>query len=72
MAAAKAANKVVAKAADKAVIATTAALKPAKKVLRAKDKKLRIEWIDKIVVVIYNALLRGVKIRLRAQSGYYP
>lgn len=41
-AAAEAADKAAAEAADEAVIATAAALKPAKKVLRAKDKK---PWI---------------------------
>jgi hypothetical protein len=64
-AAAEVADKAAAKAADKAAIAAAAALKPTKKALRAKDKKPRIEWTDKIVVAIYNALLRGVKIRLR-------
>jgi hypothetical protein len=71
-AAAEAADKAVDEAADEAAIAAAAALKPAKKALRAKDKKPRIEWTDKMVVVIYDALLRGVKIRLRVQSGYYP
>jgi hypothetical protein len=43
IAAAEAVNKAAAEVADKAVIATTAALKPAKKALRVKDKKPRIK-----------------------------
>ena len=54
-----------AEAVDEAVIAAAAALKPAKKAPRAKDKKPRIEWTDKMVVAMYDALLGGVKIRLR-------
>ena len=42
-AATKAADEAAAKVADEAAITTAAALKPAKKVLRAKDKKPRIK-----------------------------
>ncbi|KAF2802823.1 uncharacterized protein BDZ99DRAFT_503764 [Mytilinidion resinicola] len=71
-AAAEAADEAAAEAADEAAIAAAAASKPAKKAPRAKDKKPRIEWTDKMVVAMYDALLGGVKIGLRAQSGYHP
>ena len=63
-AAAEAVDKAAAEAVDEAAIATTAASKPAKKALRVKDKKPRIKQMDKMVVVIYNALLKGIKIGL--------
>ena len=60
----KAVDEAATEAVNKVVITAAATLKPAKKALKVKDKKPRIKQMDKMVVAIYNALLKGVKIRL--------